>query len=113
MFKKQAKNEEVKVPRYNEKDAVKEFLNSNQGINKMIDKLKEYKEKKEEFCFGGELTTRKSLERCMDGLIDFYIAWIFACPAKSFHKKSHYQCFKKLEKYCDLDEVMGLFDYLG
>lgn len=112
MFIKKSKTEEVKPPRYNEKDAVKDFLNSKNGISKMIDKLKEFKENQSDIIFNGESNTKKSLEKCIDSLIDFYIAWIFECPAKSFHKKSHYQCFKKLEKYCDLDEVTALFDYL-
>lgn len=104
---KEVKNKEIKEikPRYNEKIAIKEFLNSEKGIHRLLDRIVKSKE---------DCTPKKKkpLIECIDEIIDFYVAWIYKCPAKSFYRKSYYKMFKKIEKLCGEKEFQELFDYI-
>ncbi|KAM0678961.1 hypothetical protein BDAP_000338 [Binucleata daphniae] len=101
-------NGEEEKKRYNEKQVIKDFLNSQDGINILLEKIRCYEKTKTT----NTKDAKKPMIECIDELIDFYVAWVCNCPSKIMYNKSHYSGFKHLEKICDDKEVKPLFDYL-
>lgn len=96
--------------RYNEKQVIKEFLNSPLGLNNLLEKVRNYDKNK--IYETGTNQSKLTLQECVDELIDFYVAWLNNCPSKIVFNKSHYEGFKHLERICDDKEVKALFSYL-
>ncbi|KAM0688358.1 hypothetical protein COBT_000379 [Conglomerata obtusa] len=99
--------------RYNEKRIIKEFLNSPNGIQFLLEKVRNYNTT-QNLVYDTDTNDGKKYDivKCTDEIIDYYTAWIDKCPSKVIYHKSHYEGFKNVEKICEEKEVKELFNYL-
>ncbi|KAF7683548.1 hypothetical protein TCON_1247 [Astathelohania contejeani] len=96
------KKPETKKP-YNEKDTIREFLNSENGVVFLIDKARETKTYNMQ---------EQDIETIIDNLIDYYVTWLGNCKGKKAVNMTKYDFMCEIEKYCSEPDIKGMFNFL-
>lgn len=103
---KEEVNGRNKQKRYNEKETIKRFLVSGKGISFLVDHVN-----RGSFNEGAH-PNKKSIEKEVSNLIDYYFAWIHGLPVRKNMSMSKYEFLKYLEDFCRKNDVSNLFEFL-
>jgi len=90
--------------RYNEKNMTKKFLSSKEGVSFLSEHIKINNK--------DDCMTWENIEKDVDNIIDFYVAWSNKFPLKRVDKCSKYEFIKFIEDWCDKNNMLEVFSYL-
>ncbi|AFN83459.1 hypothetical protein EROM_080370 [Encephalitozoon romaleae SJ-2008] len=103
---KEEVNGRNKQRRYNEKETIKKFLVSSKGISFLVDHVNRESSNED------VRPNKKSIEKEVSNLIDYYFAWINGLPIRKNMTMSKYEFLKYLEDFCRKNDVSNLFEFL-
>jgi len=93
--------------RYNEKEIVKRFLVSEQGVTFLINHARRDRKIRH-----SAKPDKKAIRDQVNNIIDYYLAWVNKFPVRRSMRVSRYEFLRHLEEFCSKNNILDLFDFL-